>query len=82
MGNTWQPGVDGADSAGAYSGPVSFSAGAATCPNYTLADIDTAWDPDCADGFPSVSGVQNVAIDDGACAGGSANPVGPLIVSE
>jgi hypothetical protein len=82
VGNTWEPGVDGADSTGAYSGAVSFSLSPETCPTHPLSSIDTAWDPECAGGFPKADGYQNVAIDDGGCEGDSTIPVGTLIVSE
>jgi hypothetical protein len=80
--NTWEPNVDGADGGGLYSGAVSFWAGPATCPNTPLGSIDTAWDPNCALGFATEPGFQNVAIEDGGCDGGTAASVGIVIVSE
>jgi hypothetical protein len=82
IGNIWQPDVDGADGSGKYTGDVFFSAGPSQCPNVSLAEIDTAWDAACEQGFEMAVTYQNVAIDDGTCQAGTAMAVGRVIVSE
>lgn len=82
IGNTWEPGVDGADATGAYSGPVTFDA--PQCPATGLMNLDVPPPPTCKGDEPSAPGMgyRNVAIEDGSCFAGMPSPTGSVVVSE
>jgi hypothetical protein len=85
VGNIWMPGVDGADDAGQYSGNVSLSISAETCPNTTFSgNIDKAVPANCTGSgtvTPDAS-YQNIVLFNASCSGTPEGPMPTVVLSE